>query len=62
MDTEKARSYLKTFLEVSEIQISIKESAIKRRNSWKRILLCGLKFLSSLAWKYQPVLCLWKLW
>lgn len=38
MDTEKARSYLKTFLEVSEIQISIKESAIKRKNSWKRIL------------------------
>lgn len=38
MDTEKAKSCLRTFLEVSEIQINIRESAIKRKNSWKKIL------------------------
>ena len=38
MDTEKAKSCLKTFLEVSEIQIRIRESAIKRKNSMKRIM------------------------
>lgn len=37
MDTEKARCYLKTFLEVSEIQIGIREGAIKRKTSMKRI-------------------------
>ena len=38
MDTEKAKSCLKTFLEVSEIQISIRDGAIKRKNSMKRIM------------------------
>lgn len=34
----KVKKYLRTFLEMSEVQINIRENAIKRKNSWKRIL------------------------